>query len=141
MHSKVWSGHFECFHLSVVTFVDAEAVVRRCSVKKALLRILKISQLNTWDSGTGVLLWILRNFYEHFFIEHLWTTVSVDAIFHLLNCHFWKFNEFIWLEMKSLTQNENIPLESFTLEEVSIIDFLFRFSNIISSYSAVASNL
>ena len=71
--------------------------LRRCSIEKMFLNILQNSQENTcarvsflikletsglqlyWkrDSGTGIFLWILQNFWEQlFFTEHLWTTVS-----------------------------------------------------------------
>ena len=35
-----------------------------------------IATLLLRDSGTDVFLWILRNFYEHLFIEHLRVTAS-----------------------------------------------------------------
>ena len=51
--------HFENAKLS-------EAVVQRCSVKKTLLKISENSQENTcardFFIGTGVFLWVLRNF-------------------------------------------------------------------------------
>ena len=37
------------------------------------------------DSGTGVFLWILWNFLEHLFTEHLWTTASIHWNKYLSN--------------------------------------------------------
>ena len=40
----------------------------RCSVKRhALKNFAKFSGKHLWDSGTGVFLWLLRNFEEHLF--------------------------------------------------------------------------
>ena len=52
---------------------SAETVVRRFSWKKVFLKIFKNSQENTCareDSGTGVFLWISRNFQEDFFLKN-----------------------------------------------------------------------
>ena len=61
-----------------------EAVIRKCFVKKVLLKILQNSQgnicagvplfLETWLKiyySTGVFLWILRKFQGHLSLEHL----------------------------------------------------------------------
>ena len=54
------SSHFHyIFHLCKF---DLEAVVWRCSVGKAFLKITQNSWENSQDSGTGVFLLILRNF-------------------------------------------------------------------------------
>ena len=67
---------------------SAEAVIRRCSVVKIFLEISQNWQENTCarvsllkrDSGTGVFLWILWNFYKNTFItEHLWKTASINV--------------------------------------------------------------
>ena len=60
---------------------SSREVVKRCSVQKVFLKISENSQENTCsrvsfliklqgDSGTGVLLRILRNFYEHLFLQN-----------------------------------------------------------------------
>ena len=50
--------------LSIMMVICIEAFFQRCSVTKVLLEISLNSQGNTCarDSGTGVFLWILRNF-------------------------------------------------------------------------------
>ena len=60
---------------------------RRCSIKKVLL---KISQNSQEDSGTGVFLWILWNFQEHLFTEHLWTTASESLGFSTFDIVGWE---------------------------------------------------
>ena len=37
------------------------------------------------DSGTGVSLWILQNFREHLFTEHLWITASANPCYLMFN--------------------------------------------------------
>ena len=50
---------------------------RRCSVRKGVLgNSAKFTRKHLCQSGTGVFLWILRNFWEHLFAEHLWATAS-----------------------------------------------------------------
>ena len=60
-------------HWKHLWMTHIEAVARRCYVKKVFLEILQNSQENSLllskrDSGTGVFLWILRNFYEQLFL-------------------------------------------------------------------------
>ena len=70
-----------------------KTIARRCSVEKSVFRsshqrhsvkklFLKLSQNSKKKylfrhSITGIFLWILRKFYEHFFTKRLWTTASV----------------------------------------------------------------
>ena len=59
---------------------------QRCSVKKVVLKnlakftgkhlCLRPATLLKRDFGIGVFMWILRNFKNTFFTEHLWTTAS-----------------------------------------------------------------
>ena len=62
--------------------MKSEAVFRRCSVKEVFLKIskdyqLKISVSESRESGKGDFLWILRNFANIYFVEHLWTHTFV----------------------------------------------------------------
>ena len=62
--------------------MKSEAVFRRCSVKEVFLKIskdyqLKISVSESRESGKGDFLWILRNFGNIYFVEHLWTHTFV----------------------------------------------------------------
>ena len=56
---------------------------QRCFMEKGVLRNSAkftgkhLCQSFFFNKGTGVFLWILRNFEEHLFTEHLWTTASV----------------------------------------------------------------
>ena len=51
---------------------NLEAVVQKCSVKKVFLKISQNLPENNRKAGTGFFLWILQNFNNTFFIEHLW---------------------------------------------------------------------
>ena len=76
--------------LNTLVKTDSEAVVQRCSVKKMLLQISQNSQTNNcarvsflglqlyWKRDSGVFLWILRNFKEHFFYRATPVAASVD---------------------------------------------------------------
>ena len=96
---------------------------RRCFIKKAVLKnfaifswkhlcwsliLIKLqgfssATLSKRDSNTGVFLWLLRNFKEHLFEEHLRTAASVysNDLFKYKNCviknmlpeRFWVYKE------------------------------------------------
>ena len=105
-------------------FIRPEAVTRRCSVKQVFLESSQNSQENTCarvsfsiklqasgDSGTGVFLWILRNFLEHLFLQNTSSDCFCKTIFsglflfhktpweHSLSLSVlqkWKFSELCW---------------------------------------------
>ena len=56
--------------------------VKRCSLK--FCKICRITPVPECFSGTGVFLWISRNFKEHLFTEHLWITASQNRKYELL---------------------------------------------------------
>ena len=68
------------FSIWYLLIIISETVSRICSVKRVLSEISQNSQENTCarvsatlskrDSGTGVFPWILRNFYNHLFLQH-----------------------------------------------------------------------
>ena len=67
----------------------SKALTQRCSVRKSVFKISKNSQenntcasllFNKRDPGTVVFLWILRNFYEHLFLQKTpggWLAASI----------------------------------------------------------------
>ena len=78
-----------------------KTVIWRCSVEKVFLEISQNSHENSCArnsfliklqsvSGTGVFLWILQNFWKHFFTEHLrWLLLVIMQIL-LQYKSFWK---------------------------------------------------
>ena len=65
----------------------SEAVVRKCSVTKLFLKILQTSQEKKLDSGAGVFLWILRNFYKQLFYGTS-LAAACEKYEHLVNVRF-----------------------------------------------------
>ena len=98
--------------MNIPTFVDhSEAVAQRCSVKKVFLKIAINSQENTstGDSGTGVFLWIYRNFSEHLFYR----TPPVAASGHCILLWFVQFSFFYFYICYSLIWYDITFLRSF----------------------------
>ena len=90
--------------------------------KPSLIRVNKVAILTAWphltvlerDSSTGISLWILLNFKESFFVEHLATTSHTMLVFFL----FWRSMRFIWWSYGKLGGGIHKPVQCCVVKQI-----------------------
>ena len=93
--------------IAKLTFIQFRSIYLEVLTKVCVFKTLCLSllfkkfvgfQVSSWkqDSSTGLLAWILQNFYEHFFVEHTYLKL-VPAIFYqffIFHCFLFHWKSF-----------------------------------------------